>query len=345
VLTGWQGEYVCTEGEQMRATVINQGEASFNWRYRDRETGAIFDAIKQYPKASLHWGSGPSGQPQVYNSTGYKPGLDTAHSPSCYYVPFLLTGDPYFLEYHQGALMYHFMEIPRNPQTVVGSEQVRGVAWSLRYLLNAADATPDEVPSWLLPKSIFVDELERQRTLLEARQSDGWVYRDWSHIIDSFGRWQHAWWQHDYATAIAAWASLLHPEWAQQRDYMVQGIEGRNSDTSGWCPGYPTSYWTNTTSKNDWYPEGSFTDWAAAWDYNANYVYTDTPGGVCPTLEATLSKNTTYDYFYAMMHALRLASQAGCAQADDVLAKLIAPWETGLKQYGYTEFKYCAASE
>jgi hypothetical protein len=345
VVTGWQAEWMCTEGADMLRTVLVQGEASFNWRFRDSDTGAIFDAIKMYPKASLHWGNGPSGQPQVYHGTGPKPGLDSAHSPSCYYVPFLLTGDPYFLEYHQGALMYHYMEIPRNPGTVVGSEQVRGVAWSLRMLLNAADATPDEVPSWLLPKSLFVDDLERQRQLLQTRQGDGWAYRNWAHLIDSYGRWEHAWWQHDYATAIAAWASMLHPTWAQQRDYMVEGIAGRNSDTSGWCPGYPTSYWTRTTTKADWYPEGSFTSWAEAWDYNAKNIYTDTaPSGVCPTLEATLSKNTTYDYFSAMMHALRLSSQAGCALADEVLAKLVEPWENGLRQYGYTELKYCAAS-
>jgi hypothetical protein len=123
----------------------------------------------------------------------------------------------------------------------------------------------------------------------------------------------------------------------------VQGIAGRNSDTSGWCPGYPTSYWTNTTNKNDYFPDGSFTDWAAAWDYNSQYVYTDLVNAQCPTLEDMLSRNTTYDYFSAMMHALRLASQAGCALADEVLAKLVEPWEAGLRQYGYTELKYCAS--
>jgi hypothetical protein len=344
VVTGWQAEWMCTQGADMLTTVLVQGEAAFPWRFRDVESGSMLDVIKAYPKASQHWGSGPSGQPQIYQSPGTGIGLDAAHSPSCYYVPFLLTGDPYFLEMQQGECAYHFIEIPRNPQTVVGSEQVRGIAWSLRTLLNTADATPDEVPGWLLPKSIFVDELERQRGLLQARQGDGWVYRGFAHLIDSYGRWQHAWWQHDYATAIAAWASMLHPEWAQQRDWMVQGIAGRNDPNSGWCVGYPTSYWTNTTAKNDYAPELSFTDWAAAWDYNSKYVYTDLVNAQCPTLEDMLSRNTTYDYFSAMMHALRLASQAGCARADEVLATLVEPWESGLRQYGYTEMKYCAAS-
>lgn len=344
VLTGWQGEWACTEGSDMLKTVIVQGEASFNWKFRDKDTGAIFDAIKTYPQASLHWGNGPSGNPQLYHGTGYHPGLDSAHSPACYYVPFVLTGDPYFLEYHQGAVMYHFCEIARNTSTVVGSEQIRGVAWSLRYLFQAAIATPDDVPSWILSKSIFVDELERQRGLLDARQRDGWVYRDFAHIIDSYGRWQHAWWQSDYATAIVAWISMHDDRWAQQRDWMVEGIAGRSDPTSGWCPGYPTSYWTNTTNKNDWYPEGSFRSWAEAWDYNAHNVYTDTPGGVCPTLEATLSKNTTYDYFSAMMHALRLSAQAGSEQALPALERLTGPWEQGLMQYGFTEYKYCADS-
>ena len=258
-------------------------------------------------------------------------------------MPFLLTGDPYYLEYQQGECMYHICESPRSPTTIPAGEQVRGYAWMLRTLLNTVDATPDDVPSWLLPKQLFADELERIRGLFRARQDDGWVYRNWSHVVDSYGRWQHAWWQHDYVTAIAAWASLLHPEWAQQRDYMVEGIAGRYSPTSGWCSGYPTNYWTNTTNRNDYYPDGSFVDWAAAWDFNSKYVYTDTPGGYCCTLEEHLSHNTTYDYFSAMMHALRLASQAGCAQSDAVLEQIEDTWNQGLMTVGYTELKYCAA--
>jgi hypothetical protein len=343
-ITGWQAELLCNPSPDMLTTVLVQGEAAFPWRFRDIDTGSMLDVIKAYPQASQHWGNGPSGNPQIYVSQGTGVSCDTAHSPSCYYIPFLLTGDPYFLEQQQGECAYHFVEIPRNPNTVVGSEQVRGIAWSLRTLLNTADATPTEVPSWLLPKSIFADELQRQLGLLQARQSDGWVYRNWSHIIDSYGRWQHAWWQHDYATAIAAWASLLHPEWAQQRDYMVEGIAGRNSDTSGWCPGYPVSYWTDTNTHHEYQPETSFTDWASCWEYNANNIYTDTPGGQCPTLEATLSKNTSYDYFSAMMHALRLASQAGCAQSDAVLEQIEDAWNQGLMTVGYTEYKYCGAT-
>jgi hypothetical protein len=343
-ITGWQAEWLCNPSPDMLTTVLVQGEAAFPWRFRDVESGAMLDVIKKYPQASQHWGNGPSGNPQIYVSQGTGVSCDTAHSPAAYYLPFMLTGDPYFLEQQQGELAYHFAEIPRNPSTVVGSEQVRGIAWSLRTLLNTADATPDDVPSWLLPKSIFADELERQRGLLQARQGDGWVYRNFAHLIDSYGRWQHAWWQHDYATAIAAWASLLHPEWAQQRDWMVEGIAGRNSPTSGWCHGYPTNYWTNTTNRNDYYPEGSFTDWAAAWDYNSHYVYTDTPGGYCCTLEEHLSKNTSYDYMSAMMHALRLATQAGSVQADAVLEQIEDTWNQGLMTVGFTEWKYCGAA-
>jgi hypothetical protein len=342
-VTGWQGEYLCTGGTDMLKTVIVQGEAAFNWRLRDNATGATFDAIKTYPNAWFHWGSGAN--PQLLHGSGWHPGLDAAHSPACYYVPFLLTGDPYFLEYQQGECMYHICESPRSPTTIPAGEQVRGYAWMLRTLLNTVDATPDDVPSWLLPKQLFVDELERIRGLFRARQDDGWVYRNWSHVVDSYGRWQHAWWQHDYVTAIAAWASLLHDSWAQQRDYMVEGIAGRNSPTSGWCHGYPTSYWTNTTNRNDYYPEGSFTSWLEAWSYNSQYVYTDTPGGYCCTLEEHLSHNTTYDYFSAMMHALRLASQAGCAQSDEVLEQIEDTWNQGLMTVGYTEYKYCAAPQ
>lgn len=342
VVTGWQAEWMCLQVPEMLKTVLLQGEAAFPWRWRDKDTGAILDVIKQYPKASMHWGNGPSGQPQVYFGTGPHPGLDAAHCPSCYYVPYLLTGDPYYLEYLHGETMYCFAEAPRNDTTVVGSEQIRGVAWSLRNLFHSALVTPDDVPSWIVPKQIFVDELERQRGLLADRQSDGYPYRSFAHIIDSYGRWEHAWWQHDYATAVVAWISMHDDRWVQQRDYMVEGVAGRNDPTSGWCVGYPTSYWTNTTNKFDYFPEGSFKSWSEAWDWNANNKYADTPVP-CPALEVALSKNETYDYFSAMMHCLRLASQAGSEPAKPVLQRLTAAWEQGLRAVGYTELKYCAS--
>jgi hypothetical protein len=72
---------------------------------------------------------------------------DTAHQPAFAYLPYLVTGDYYYLEELQFWTMYNvFGTNPgyrNNIEGLLNREQVRGQAWSMRTLAEAAYITPD----------------------------------------------------------------------------------------------------------------------------------------------------------------------------------------------------------
>lgn len=72
---------------------------------------------------------------------------DTAHQPSLGFVPYLLSGDPYFLDELQFWAAYDLIvmspQYRLNGQGLVKDEQTRAQAWSLRTLAQAAWITPD----------------------------------------------------------------------------------------------------------------------------------------------------------------------------------------------------------
>jgi hypothetical protein len=53
----------------------------------------------------------------------------------------------------QSHLLNYNTGLRKREQGVFASDQTRGYAWGMRSLFQAALATPDEVPRWLLPRS------------------------------------------------------------------------------------------------------------------------------------------------------------------------------------------------
>jgi hypothetical protein len=75
---------------------------------------------------------------------------DSSHQPGFAYLPYLVTGDHYYLEELQFWAMYNvFGTNPgyrKDAQGLLAPEQVRGQAWGLRTLGEAAYITPDGHP-------------------------------------------------------------------------------------------------------------------------------------------------------------------------------------------------------
>jgi hypothetical protein len=72
---------------------------------------------------------------------------DASHQPALAYLPYLVTGDYYYLEELQFWGMWNAFETNPgyrdNVKGIMSSEQVRGQAWALRTLAEAAYITPD----------------------------------------------------------------------------------------------------------------------------------------------------------------------------------------------------------
>jgi hypothetical protein len=101
----------------------------------------------------------------------YQP--DSAHQPSLSYLPYLVTGDHYHLEELQFWANYNMLQA--NPgyrgyeKGVVKWDQVRGQAWSLRTLGQAAYITPDADPM----KAYFSDRVQHNLAWYQATYVEG----------------------------------------------------------------------------------------------------------------------------------------------------------------------------
>jgi hypothetical protein len=74
---------------------------------------------------------------------------DMAHQPSLAYVPFLVTGDYYYLEEAQFWANYCLLSMwpaPRQDAKGILAGQIRGDAWALRNMADAEWITPDGEP-------------------------------------------------------------------------------------------------------------------------------------------------------------------------------------------------------
>ncbi|MES1930709.1 hypothetical protein SADO_15714 [Salinisphaera dokdonensis CL-ES53] len=167
-LPRWTSAYVVSSDPRaFNWMLVNDDSVgSYSFHYRDEQTGRPLE-ITRHPYVSIaafsfanntsksSWKKdllpkcpGGSNPPRAEEC---KTPLDfnIAHHPSTGYVSYLATGDYYYLEEMQFVASY--VELWMNAQYrdyekghLVG--QVRGQAWSLRSILDAAFATPDEDP-------------------------------------------------------------------------------------------------------------------------------------------------------------------------------------------------------
>lgn len=166
-MTDWQAAWLIT-GEPL-ASSFCQGQAEIAgappWQYWDLEGGGDRRGgwlnVKRWPGI---WIDGRGGQPpggllqQVSGETGWSP--DTAHQPDISYFPYLMTGRRAFLDNLVAQAMVNIVSLwpaIRNPpgwpvergsDMILGYRwnQVRGIAWGLRTLDNAAWIAPDDDP-------------------------------------------------------------------------------------------------------------------------------------------------------------------------------------------------------
>ena len=175
----WTAQYLLSMDPRAKRAMLSTAQGSGSWpiHFRDESTGYPIRLDQDTDRdpnpavtnkhITLHSNfdsRGPLPVPRCANNdsslcaTPYAP--DTAHQPALTYVPYLVTGDYFYLEELQfwaawnplgtGA-EYHGYE-----KGLLSWDQVRAQAWSLRTLGETAFITPDEHPL----KNYFVQQLE-----------------------------------------------------------------------------------------------------------------------------------------------------------------------------------------
>ncbi len=160
LVPGWGAMTILSMDKRAKEVTLGMGDLSGSWstHYRDKITGRPI-SLGDYPYMTLYPASNDSLNPvgnrqeALPNCTlacGNTNTADTAHLPAFNYVPYLLTGDHYYLEEMQFYTMWAAgTGVPAYREYGKGlahSNQIRAQSWILRDIANAAYILPDADP-------------------------------------------------------------------------------------------------------------------------------------------------------------------------------------------------------
>ena len=346
-----QAEYCCTGSDVAWASVQAQveGAGSIPLHFRDDDTHAPLNWVT-YPNATMYSPSGAD--PFISNPAGSPVTLDSAHMGSFGFLPFLLTGDPYALEWVQFCAVYNVVCLSPGARANFSlGNAIRAVAWSLRSLVQAATVTPDNAPGWLLPKALFKTRLDDERQWFLDRYvngttqpcSDLWILQTPENSPGSATSVPPAntyvsVWQEDFLTCVLGWVVAMgHSDWLPILEWKAQDTKARTGGTSGWVRAVPTMYQTMVREG----PSGpSVTSWADAWEVNERCL-----GSVCAYEDPdTLSAGANMTYASYTLGAVAMATQAGVDGAGASYEWLVEQMQAGATVSRYPRRKWAMAA-
>lgn len=165
-LPGWTVIALLTGDPKAYEVMFDAAEraAVFSVHYRDNATNDII-SINQHPTVSIgsnnQWAD-PGDRIPTATLPGTTPHqADIAHQPSLAYVPYIISGDHYYLDeiyfwanWNLTSLDFHTRS---NALGLIQDEQLRGQAWAMRSFGEAAWIAPDS--DW--QKDYFTDKVQQ----------------------------------------------------------------------------------------------------------------------------------------------------------------------------------------
>ncbi|VAW40528.1 hypothetical protein MNBD_GAMMA01-2008, partial [hydrothermal vent metagenome] len=182
-LPRWSVRYLLSQDLRAKKVTLGTDNLAGSWsiHYRNKTTDLPI-SLNDYPYMTLKGNYGDTYNPdtdehEAFPSCGSDCATpynhDSAHQPSFAYLSYLVTGDHYYLEELQFWANYNMFE--SNPH-YRGFEkgwlkwgQLRGQAWSLRTLGQAAYITPDTH----MLKEYFVERIGNNLAYYKDRYIDG----------------------------------------------------------------------------------------------------------------------------------------------------------------------------
>ncbi|QNA91213.1 hypothetical protein G4G28_24275 [Massilia sp. Dwa41.01b] len=160
LLPGWAATYLLSMDARAKQVTLGTADLAGSWsaHYRDKNTGRPV-SLMDYPYMTILGTPTDTKNPATKLQEAFPKCVtsaacetpnkhDASHQPAFAYLPYLVTGDYYYLEELQFWTMYNvFQSNPgyrKNIQGLLFNDQVRGQAWSLRSLAEAAYITPDD---------------------------------------------------------------------------------------------------------------------------------------------------------------------------------------------------------
>jgi len=158
IMPGWAATYLLSMDQRAKQVTLGTADLAGSWsaHYRDKNTGRPV-SLMDYPYMTILGTVTDTKNPATKLQEAFPkcPAAncatpnkhDASHQPGFAYLPYLVTGDYYYLEELQFWAMYNvFQSNPGYRKNILGllsSDQVRGQAWSMRTLAEAVYITPD----------------------------------------------------------------------------------------------------------------------------------------------------------------------------------------------------------
>jgi len=274
-LPQWTAMYLISQDDRMREVMLAHADvaAAVPIHYRDESTVNQPLDLDRYPKVATYLGTSQPALPAVINGiTIWKP--DTAHQGSYTYVPYLITGDAFFLDemmfWASWNMTKNIPEYRDFGQGLLRDDQVRGQAWALRALGEVSHALPD---SHIL-KSYFENRLSNN---LE------WFYKNWiatpignvwpmgspvnPYSYDTVAPWQNDFW----AIVMAQLVEAGEPRAKELLTWSSKFGVGRFlNEAQGMCLAKAPGYFLKT--------KNSSKSWVSSW---TEFAQVNFPGVTC----------------------------------------------------------------
>lgn len=220
LINEYSANYLINGNTNARTSMYSFSEnvGCYNCCVRDLSTGAPADQVTNTT-------FDPDRPGYINPSTGDTIILEANHMPETSYVPYLLTGDPYYLESKQFLAGFHLIwnryhrdngyllnyldpnsPVAANPSATIPmftsyERESRGWGWAMRDFGQALVSTPASVPGWLLSKSYHQSVFDQNLTYAQNNSgcpagtgSNNTYYKDNYPHLTLIGQGPGAWW-------------------------------------------------------------------------------------------------------------------------------------------------------
>ncbi|MGE0100208.1 MAG: hypothetical protein AB7S86_17845 [Hydrogenophaga sp.] len=271
--------YLITQDDRVRANMFANADAAAGVpiHYRDENTDQPLD-VETYPNVSVRYDISVPKIPSASGSTIWE--ADTAHQGSFAYIPYLITGDAFYLD--EMAFWASWNIAFSNPSSRgyasgwIKPNEARGQAWSLRSIHEIARALPDSHAM----KGSFQRKLANNLTwYVNNYPAASAGSRSPLGAFTGDDKTEAAPWQNDFMTLVMAQIAEDGNNASAKTflNWITQFTVGRfTNESNGFCPTKaPGSWWKIQDSS------GKFlTSWGAL--YAANYGSVGTNCGSVP---------------------------------------------------------------
>lgn len=277
-LPGWAVTYLLSMDPGARRVLMANADAGAGMpiHFRDKRTDLPV-SLDDHPGLTTQFGQAPERDafPAVTNGdTPWTP--EVAHHPSLFYVPYLVTGDRFYLEEQQFWTTWVLGSVDPNyregARALVAFNQLRGQAWALRTLGETVAVTPDGHPLQKYFAAKLVNNVRWYVAHYPENQAPGAVSP--LGAIDTGDRngvpgFASPWQQDFLFLAFAQLAKLGIPQAEEVARWLAKFTVGRwINGPLGFCPQMAPAYYMRLRSS----PEGPlFADWRTLFRNNRDY--------------------------------------------------------------------------